>query len=425
MAQKHDLLDDIIDIQRGWDEISHPLDKMAESITLDPAKVEVFDPAKYKVRPRANSIFCVSCTTRDLSTCRACLDVCPVDAITVKGQSVKIADNCRKCGLCGTVCPTEVFNCGTQQPLTLYNTIARKAAQYEKCYISCTRALKRIPEDNEVLLGCVGAISAELWFSLLCEFPNLEVYLPLGICDRCRTVTGELAYSDAIDKGEQWSGETVGLEDNPKKITHEESRAYKRSQWVSNVTTAGTRLVTRKNPALAGAQAVAQRMQQHSQQITNLQRALEKAAGTQNSQNRRHILTQKRKLVMTALQKYPDLAADMTVSTPVWDATKCTMCGDCVKACSLHADDLDAEGHFSVEPAYCVGCGACVVACHERALTMQEHDAADLVVPDEDAIRRQREKEEQKKRVEEFKDKGKKALDKGLDALEKLDDSED
>lgn len=425
MAQKHDLLDDIIDIQRNWDELSHPLNNIADSLTLDPEKVKVFDPADYKVRPRANSIYCVNCTSRKPDACRKCLDVCPVDAIKIHGQSVKVLDNCRKCGLCATVCPTEVFSCSSQQPLSIYNTIAGKANKFEKCYVTCTRALKRLPRENEVLLPCVGAIAPETWFALLCEYPNIEVYLPLGICDRCRTVTGELAYSDAIAAAEEWSGETVGLEVNQRSMNHEESRAYKRSQFVSNVTTSTTRLVTRGNPALAGAQAVAQRLQQHSQQITKLQRALEKSAGAQNSQSRRHILTQRRKLVLSALQKYPDLASGMTVRIPKWDSTRCTMCGDCVKACPVHANDMDSAGHFSFEPAYCVGCDACAKACPEGAITMVERDAADLVIPDEDAIRRQHEREEQKKKAAELAEKGKKALEKGLDALEKLDDSDD
>lgn len=425
MAQKHDLLDDIIDIQRNWDELSHPLNGIADQLTLDPSQVKVFDAADYKVRPRANSIFCVNCTTKNPDACHLCMDVCPVDAITVRGQSVKVAENCRKCGLCPTVCPTEVFSCSSQQPLSIYNTIAGKANKFEKCYVTCTRALRRLPQENEVLLPCVGAIAPETWFALLCEYPNLEVYLPMGICDRCRTVTGELAYGDAIAQAEEWSGETVGLEVDQKAMDHEESRAYKRSQFVSNVTTATTQLVTRGNHTLAGAQAVAQRLQEHSQQITKLQRALEKSAGTQNSQSRRHILTQRRKLVLGALQKYPDLAEGMKVRVPQWDSTRCTMCGDCVKACPVHANDLDAEGHFSFEPAYCVGCDACAIACKDGALTMVETDAKDLVIPDEDAIRRKHEAEERKKKAKELTQKGKKALEKGLDALEKLDDSDD
>ena len=51
----------------------------------------------------------------------------------------------------------------------------------------------------------------EVWFSILCDFPNVSVYLPMGVCDRCRTVTGEDAYGEAIGLAEQLSGRGVGL----------------------------------------------------------------------------------------------------------------------------------------------------------------------------------------------------------------------
>ena len=424
MADKHDLLDDIIDIQDNLDAIQNPLGGVADTLIQDPAKVKVYDPSEYKVKPRVNSIFCVTCATHEPETCTKCLDVCPVGAITIKGSSVKISDRCRKCGLCATVCPTEVFVSGSQAPLQLYKKIAEVASKYDECYITCTRALGRLPKDNEVLLPCVGAISQELWFSLLCEYPNLTVYLPLGICDKCRTTTGEERYGDAIATAEELSGESVGLEVDERRLDHELSRAYKRSQFVSSMTTSATRLVSRGNTALAGAQAVAQRLQQHTKQITELQRTLEKAVGAQTSQNRRHILTQRRKLVMAALQKYPDLAEGFKLQIPACDSSKCTKCGECVKVCPLHANDLDREGHFSVEAAYCVNCGACAVACPEGALSMVDCDPNELVVPDEDAERRRREAEAQRQKAKELKEKGKKLLDKSMDALESLDENE-
>jgi ferredoxin len=63
------------------------------------------------------------------------------------------------------------------------------------------------------------------------------------------------------------------------------------------------------------------------------------------------------------------------------------MCGDCVRACPVHACDLDAGGRFSVEPAYCLGCGACVKVCEDEALSMTMADPADLVVPDPSAAK--------------------------------------
>ena len=91
------------------------------------------------------------------------------------------------------------------------------------------------------------------------------------------------------------------------------------------------------------------------------------------------------KLVVAALQKRPELAENFQPRVPVCDWSLCTMCGECAKACPLHACDLDASGHFSVEPAYCVGCEACMIACPECCIEMEPCSPQELVIPDEDA----------------------------------------
>ena len=59
MAQKRDLLDDLIDIQSDWQALSNPFEGMVES--LDPEQRKVFNPADYKEKPFANSNRCL-CT---------------------------------------------------------------------------------------------------------------------------------------------------------------------------------------------------------------------------------------------------------------------------------------------------------------------------------------------------------------------------
>ncbi len=398
--------------------MSHKGDDLVNQLSMDPAEVPVYDPSAYKDLPRASSLYCVSAVSGKPDACTACRDVCPVDAITVHGATVRIGETCRKCGLCVAACPTEVFASHKVEPMMLYDNIARVATAYEQCYITCTRALGRLPKENEILLPCVGALPRELWFNLLCEFPNISVYLPLGICDRCRTVTGEEAFSMAIADAEEWSGESVGLEVEESDLTREQKRAYKRSQFVSSVTQAGTRMVSRANPALAGAQAVAKRLQDHSRQITELQQTLEKAVGAQSTRNKRRLLTRKRRLLMAGLQKYPDLADELLLAFPEVDSSRCTMCEDCVSACTVHALELSPEGFVRLEPSYCVNCGACAEVCPEGAISMKERATQELVVPDKHA----EEKALQKAKIERTKKKGKDALERGLNMLESLAD---
>lgn len=420
MAEKRDILDDIIDIQSDWMKVSNPLGDIADSL-VDPNKARVFNPADYKGRPRANSAYCVNIASKREGLCSRCYDVCPVNAIVSDGKAIKIQDNCRECGLCLSACPTEAFQLAKLMSKQLYDKVARLASTYEQCYLTCTRALGRFPKDNEVVLPCVGVLTPEMLFSLLVDYDNISVYLPLGICDRCQTTTGEEVYATSIGLAEEWSGFSVGLEVDEADLTHEQTRAYKRGQFVSNMAKAGSTMLLAGSPALLGAKAVAERIKRHTQKINDMQKSLEDAVGGKTSTNRRHILTQARKLALSTIQDSPALANVYPVQIPVCDSSLCSMCCECVAACPLHACDIDAGGHFSVEPAYCVSCGACVKACDDGALYLQPADPADLVVPDPNAAKTA----EQRALVQKAKAEGRAKVSKYLDALEHLGQSSD
>ncbi len=418
MAEQRDMLDDIIDIQRDWQAVSNPFGGVLDSLTQDPSKVKQWDPGEYKEVPRANSVMCLQVASGCVDACSRCLDVCPTDSITITDKRVVIHGSCRKCGLCSSVCPTGAFLTTKLAQKTLYDRVARVAGAYDVCYVTCTRALGRLPLGNEVVLPCVGAMPAEVWFSLLSEYGNISVYLPLGICDRCRTITGEETYAQLISQAEEWSGEAMGLEVEEGELNHELSRAYRRSQFVSSMAQAGTMLVTRGVPVLAGAQAVAKRIKNHSDKLLEMQRTLEAAVGAKTDQSRRRVLTQGRKLVLTTLQQYPELAENFHLEVPVCDRSLCTMCGDCAKACPVHACDIDDAGRFYVEPTYCINCGACAQTCIEDALTMEPFDSQQLVVPDPNAEKLAERRAEAERRRQEAKEK----LRHGLEVIEQMAD---
>ena len=147
MAQQHDLFDDIIDISKGIDVLKDPLGGVTDAL-LGTAGVgepqQEWNPADYKERPRANTLPCLVCKS-DKSTCSACLDVCPVDAVHIEDGGIDVTDACRKCGLCVSACPTESFVSVKLAPKKLYDRIAAAAASHETAYVTCTRALRRMP----------------------------------------------------------------------------------------------------------------------------------------------------------------------------------------------------------------------------------------------------------------------------------------
>ena len=419
MAQQHDLFDDIIDISKGLGALKDPFGGITSSLAGATAPdAPHWNPADYKETPRANTIPCLVCK-HEGSSCTACLDACPVNAIDIEDGGIEIKDACRKCGLCAAACPTECFVSPKIAPKRLYDRIAEAAAAHETAYVTCTRALRRLPRENEVVLACVGDVTPEVWFSVLADYPNVSVYLPLGICDHCRNTTGEEMLGEAIATAEEWSGTGMGLEVEARDLTCRKRREYERKEFMDSIVRSTGLAVTKLNPAAAAVASVSEKLRAHANRITDLEKTLSTACG-QTQQKRRRILKQGRQLVLSTLQSHPELAANVRVSTPECDYAKCTMCGECVRQCPVYACDLVGAGRFKVEPAYCLGCGLCVEVCPDRALALVEHDAAELVVPDPEAEKKVAEEERAHKEAEKMKAQAKAKLNAALDRVEKL-----
>ncbi len=384
MAQKRDMIDDIIDISKGLGALKDPFGGVTDALmgTVSPDKPH-WNPADYKERPRANTIPCLRCK-HEGSSCRACTNACPVNAIEFEDGAIEIMDTCRKCGLCVAACPTEAFNTQRLQPKKLYDEVAKAAAAYETAYVTCTRALKRLPRDNEVVVACVGDITAETWFSILADYPNVSVYLPLDSCEGCRNAQGEELLGEAIATAEEWLGAGMGLEVEASALTCVKRREFERKEYMDKIMRTTGLTVSKLNPATAAVTTVAQRLRDHTKKLSAIERTLSAATGT-TTQRRRRVLTQSRQLLLSVLQSRPELAENIRVQVPECDFAKCTMCGDCVEACPLRACDLVDAGRFALEATYCVGCGLCAEVCEPRALTMVERDAHDLVLPDPEA----------------------------------------
>ena len=272
-----------------------------------------------------------------------------------------------------------------------------------------------------MVLACVGDVTPEVWFSVLADYPNVSVYLPLDICTNCRNTTGEEMLGEAIATAEEWSGVGMGLEVEAKNLKCTKRREYERKEFMDNIMRSTGLAVSKLNPATAALASVSQRLKAHSQQITNLERTLNKACGT-NTQKRRRILMQKNQLLLSTLQAHPELAENVRVTRPECDFSKCTMCGECVAMCPTFACDLKGAGRFTLESTYCVGCGLCAEVCPDHAITMVETDAAELIVPDPEEEKRAAEAEKARQEALKAKEEAKKKLSAALDKVEKLAD---
>lgn len=420
MAEKRDFIDEFIDIKNDWQSLSNPVADVTNALAANPGEVKTWNPGDYKARPRPNTTPCTTCQSKNPKVCRLCVDACPVNAIDLSDNVIELSDRCRKCGLCSAVCPSECFSAPEIMARKLYDRIARAASAYEHAYVTCTRALGRLPEENEVVLPCVGAVPAEVWFAVLVDYPNVSVYLPVGICDRCRTTTGEAAYVDAIGKAEEMSGKGLGLEVDERALDRTKNHAFERKEFMSSLAKQGMAALGTVNPAIAVARTITKKLDENTRRINALTHAIEGETAPSTTRKRR-VLTQKRQLLLTTLQKRPKLAVRLSPKMPACDPERCTLCGDCADVCPTRACELTEDGVFRVEPAYCTECGACVKVCGERALSWESYDPHVLVVPDKEEEERKKREAKQKAEVARLKKQGMEQLKRGLDFLEKLD----
>ena len=236
--------------------------------TTEQSAEPVWTPSDYKVVPKGNSAMCVRCKKEDAS-CDLCLQVCPTDSIFFDDDgALEIKSDCRKCGLCVAACPTDALVSSMHAPKMLYDKICKAAEANEMVYVTCTRALGHVPEAAQVVLPCVGDVSAEVWYSILCEYGNVGIYLPRGICDKCRTTTGEECYTDAITLGEQWSGETVDLVERERDMVLEVDHQAERKAFVNGSLKSLGMTASKVNPLTAKLARGAEKLAKHSKQIT-------------------------------------------------------------------------------------------------------------------------------------------------------------
>lgn len=424
MAKERDIIDEFIDIKSDWQALSNPVNDVTNALMAQPGEVKIWNPADYKERPRANAGNCTSCKTQNEKLCTLCVDVCPVKAIDLSEGAIEIGDACRKCCLCATVCPSECFSTNKLTPRKIYERIVRAASAFEHAYVTCTRALGRMPEGNEVVLPCVGAVPAEVWYAVMSEYPNVEVYLPLGICDRCRNITGEEVFANEIGKAEEMSGKGLGLEVSEKNLDRTKNHAFERKEFIDSIAKQGLAAVTVANPALAAAKSITNTLNMNTRRINAITHSLEGAA-TPTASHRRRILVQRRQLLLTTLQKHPKLAVRLTPQRPVCNSQLCNMCGECSNVCPTRACELTENGVVNFEGAYCTECGACLKVCEAKALKFEPYSAKELVVPDKEEIERKKREAEQKAEIEKLKKQGLAQLDKGLAFLEKLSSDSD
>ena len=123
------------------------------------------------------------------SSCRRCVEVCPVDAIEYEGRKLTLTNAvCIGCGACATVCPTEALIPLDPTEAALGNR-ASSALRYNDgvACIACARIAAResVSGDCFAEVPCLSRVNESLLLSLVAEGAS-EVLLVDGGCHNCK-----------------------------------------------------------------------------------------------------------------------------------------------------------------------------------------------------------------------------------------------
>lgn len=438
-----DFLDDLIDISEGLSEVLHPLEGIANTLADSVASVSTnllgadalgnavgsgaanaaaranaaaaLGGSLVSFQPRAIPSKCSRCATKDEQACALCLEVCPTHCLKIEGAEITVdEDRCLGCGICFAICPTEAFTSKKAGPATLdemhlYKNIIKRAISHERAYVTCLHAAEQQgllhtanPHPNLLIVPCLAAITKEVWFAALADFPNIDILLPPALCQTCpvnaNNQAAEKTYETAIATAEAWTRTFVGLLGDKEEMDRAQKRELKRAHFLSSVTDAPEALLAGKAPKGFEArrdeivEKYLQRLDafsKRSQQKMNLgvpnaplPPDFNKTEAATKKRARAAQLTKNQLLLLATLFYHPHLVSNVVLQKLERDATLCTFCGACEKACITGAVQFTKENKWRLQKEACVwceGCKACKNVCPVGALRFEAAPAKDFL----------------------------------------------
>jgi Fe-S-cluster-containing hydrogenase component 2 len=282
------------------------------------------------VRPSFTKSRCLA-VRQSPAACRRCAEVCPHDAVTVRGRGVEIDDvDCTGCGLCVQACPSEAL----EPRVRLEGGRAAKCSQVE---------------GDAQTVHCLGRLRPTDLHRLLRGRQRLV--LARGDCADCPI--GTAAVRDAIEEVAGRARELLELRGGSGELVIEQR------ERLDDVDTAET---LDRRALLRGG-------------WRGLQRGASDALAPLDPGGDDGEIPAESARTWRALE-LADLAEDQTVPWPVPTVSDaCILCPICTKVCPTDAFsrrfDEDGGAALVLEPSRCIGCDACVGACPVRAIEME------------------------------------------------------
>lgn len=305
--------------------------------------------------------------------CMRCADGCPTGAIRLENGAPTLDEaTCVRCGLCVSICPTDVYT----QPNSPEDRLAQVVAQVNVPVLALTCALHTEPgrslAPGELVVQhqrCLAALGPAQLLALS-DHGRRTLWLDDAPCAACVIGAARSHLAQVVNETNAW----LGMGEQAAAVHLATDACEPRNHLLARrpVLDGSQPKVSRRG--LLGALRAATRQATRITERPNDAPASEASSVYQRLPQR---TPASRVDLLAQLAHLNLLGAEQIATTPLpvaavqVDESACSACGLCARFCptgALHFDVEDDRFALVFQAAVCVDCAICVLACPEQAI---------------------------------------------------------
>lgn len=308
-----------------------------------------------------------------LSQCNRCIEICPVDGISIDKSGITLSNNCIYCGLCASHCPTNAIFIQEPTERNLYNYIEDLGEKDNTIILSCSR--NEEATDTHFKVPCLGSLSFEFLFGIDVLPFHVNIVFEEKKCQECEVKTGIENYF-----------KTLGRVRNLKERLSIKANSIKHMEKVP---------VVKKNKASKDVDINEERREflfsifKSAKKLPNY--AIKYILGSDENQGSKAVqanpTVEKFPILRKGLNRVDKAFIDVEINEYLKPTLvkQCSFCRACTMLCPMGALKYIEEGdnlEIRLIKEVCIGCGLCVEVCYHKSLKMEPRTVKDFLSKD-------------------------------------------